>query len=251
MFSEQDICFVTTSIYTKFLDYQSEIIKREFPNSYHLIIDGTSNWPNSWFYWIEEVKKLPHRFFIHIDEDFFLTSKSELLRVIEKMEDQNIDVIGVPDGYFQFRGANPVAMNTFLMIGRTEVLKKLDFTSIRFYFDQNKGWLNNYNIKFKEDYKKDFNYTHPVQGGFNFGYEQEPYYAFFWSLKELGYKFDYLYPHFDDRFKSTNPRISIDSSDIGIHMWYTRSWFTNQDVHGMSNIDRYNKIEKVLKEMLS
>lgn len=65
-------------------------------------------------------------------------------------------------------------------------------------------------------------------------------------MKELGCKFDYLYPYFDDRFKSTNPRLTKNSEDIGIHIWYTRCWNSTMDVFGMPNNLRYDEIEKFL-----
>ncbi len=68
-------------------------------------------------------------------------------------------------------------------------------------------------------------------------------------MKELGCKFDYLYPYFDDRFKS-NPRLEKDSLDIGIHMWYTRNWNSEMDVWGLKNVERYNRVEKFLKNSL-
>jgi hypothetical protein len=67
-------------------------------------------------------------------------------------------------------------------------------------------------------------------------------------MKELNLKFDYLYPHFDKTLKSTNPRINETSPDIGIHMWYTRQWNSDMDVHGLPNIERYNKVEEFLKK---
>ena len=67
-----------------------------------------------------------------------------------------------------------------------------------------------------------------------------------WMLIERGKKFYYLYPHFDERFKSTNPRISKDSPDIAVHMWYTRFWSSDMDVHGMPNSARYEKVEEYL-----
>ena len=39
MILEKDICFVTTTLYTKFLAYQSTILRKEFPDSQHLIIN--------------------------------------------------------------------------------------------------------------------------------------------------------------------------------------------------------------------
>lgn len=242
---EEDIVFVTTTLYTKWLSYQSEIIKKLFPKSQHIIVDGRGNWPYPWFYWIEEIKKIEGKYFIHIDEDFFITSKDELLKVISKMESNNIDLMGVPDGGHVYRGTNPIAMNTFLLIGKIDKLKDIDFKNINITFTNN-GWENNYNLKFKEEYKNDWTYSSNLNNSFNFDYEQEPYYAFMWKMKDLGCKFDYLYPSFDDRFKSTNPRLSVDSEDIGIHMWYTRCWDSTMDVLGMPNNKRYEEIEKFL-----
>lgn len=254
MIEEKNIVFVTTTLYTKWLNYQKQIIKELFPDSQHIIVDGRGNWPNSWFYWIDEVKKCSQKYYVHIDEDFFITSKEEFLKVIEKMESENIDLIGCPDGYHHFRGANPVAINTFLMFGRVDDVKRIntDLKSMTFNltsFDNiSYSWKNSEDIKFNDSYKSDFNYPFEEQGGSNFINEHEPYYAFLWTIKELGCKFDYLYPHFDSRFKSTNARLNKNSSDIGIHMWYTRQWNSDMDVWGLPNIERYNRVEKYITE---
>lgn len=246
LISENDIVFVTTTLYTKWLKYQSGIIKNLFPESNHIIIDGTSNWPNSWFYWIKEIKKSNAKYYIHLDEDFFITSKDELMKSVQKMEDENIDLLGVPDGYHQFRQHNPVAINSLLLIGRVCDLSNLDFDKIVFQW-LGDSYINNYNIAYKEEYKVDFIFKHEIQQGYKYD-NFEPYYAFMWAMKEKGCKFDYLFPYFDERFKSTNPRINADSPDIGIHMWYVRQWNNNMDVFGLPNIDRYNKLEKYLNE---
>jgi hypothetical protein len=256
MISEKDIVFVTTTLYTKWLNYQKQIIKDLFPESRHIIVDGRGNWPNSWFYWIDEVKNCDQEYYIHIDEDFFITNKEEFLKVIEKMKSENIDLIGCPDGYHHYRGANPVAINTFLMFGRVRDIKRIntDLKSMTFNltsFDNiSYSWKNSKNIKFNDSYKSDFSYSFEEQGGSNFINEHEPYYAFLWTMKELGCKFDYLYPHFDDRFKSTNPRVTKDSEDIGIHMWYTRQWNSFMDVHGLPNVERYNRLEKYITRVI-
>jgi hypothetical protein len=217
-----------------------------FPDSEHIKVDGRNNWPYSWFYWMNEAKKSKCKYFIHVDEDFFFTSKEELFKVIDKMEANNIDLIGVPDGYHQYRGANPAAINTFLMIGKVSILKDLDFSNLSFGYDQNKGWINNMGLSYKGHYNIDYPFT--IQAKSNFNFEQEPYYAFLWTLKEKGVKFDYLFPYFDDRFKSTNPRLNESSLDIGIHMWYTRQWNQDFDVHGIPNNKRYDLVESFIKE---
>lgn len=126
MINEKDIVFVTTTLYSKWLNYQQGIIKKLFSKSEIITFDGSKNWPNSWFYWIDEVKKSDKKYYIHIDEDFFITSKYELLNAINKLESGECDLLGCSDGYHHYRGANPVAINTFFMIGRVEDIKKVD-----------------------------------------------------------------------------------------------------------------------------
>lgn len=245
MIDEKDIVFITTSLYTKWLEYQKEIILKLFPNSKHIIVDGRKNWPNSWFYWIDEVKISNAKYYIHIDEDFFITNKEELLKCIEKMENDNIDLFGCSDGYHHFRQHNPIAINTFLMFGKVEHLKDLNFSDIKFQWIGD-SYINSYNLHYKEIWGENFDYKHKKLSHCKFD-NFEPYYAFLWKMKENGLNFDYLYPHFDDRFKSTNPRLNEESKDIGIHMWYTREWNSSMDVFGVKNIDRYNNLEIFLK----
>jgi hypothetical protein len=131
------------------------------------------------------------------------------------------------------------------MIGKIEFLRKIDLTNLNFRYDQNLGWLNSKELKFKDLYLDDNHRM--ISNGVNFNFEQEPYYAFMWAMKESKAKFGYLYPYFDERFKSTNPRISENSADIGIHMWYTRSWNSDMDVWGTPNRQRYDLVERYIR----
>jgi hypothetical protein len=140
------------------------------------------------------------------------------------------------------------------MCGRVSDIKRIniDLKNLKYqlgtYDGKNYQWLNNANLKFKEEYKNDFVYNHKKFADSNFTSEQEPYYAFLWLMKDLGCRFDYLYPHFDERFKSTNPRLTEESEDIGIHMWYTRQWNSDMDVWGLPNVERYNEVENYICE---
>lgn len=163
------------------------------------------------------------------------------------MELEDIDLMGPSDGYNHYRGANPVAMNTYILFGRVDKIKLLNIDNIQFMYTD-KGWLNNLNLVYKEEYGKDFVYKFIKHGGCNYNFQQEPYYAFMWAMKDIGCKFDYLYSYFNDYFKSSNPRITEKSNDIGIHMWYTRQWNSNMDVWGLPNIERYNRLEKFITE---
>lgn len=251
MIKDQDILFVTTTLYTKWLGYQKQLIKKHFPESNHLVVDGRENWPYAWFHWLHPLKNTDAKWFVHLDEDCFLDSRDELLKLIQKMEDENITLSAVSDGYHHYRGANPVAINSFFMVGNVEHFNDLDFdvNKVKFTHDVD-GWRNSEGVLYDAaKHRSDFVYPHEIMGnGENCSYEQEPYYMILWMLKEKGRKFNYLYPHFDERFKSTNPRINHDTKDIAIHMWYTRQWESPMMVHDTPNSFRYNAIEEHIKK---
>lgn len=250
MIKDSDIVFVTTSMSTKWIDYQQKILKQNFPGSYFVTVDGRGNWPKSWFYWIEKVKSQNCKWYIHIDEDCFLESREEVIKLLEKMEDEDISISAISEAYCHFRGNNPVAFNSFFLVGRVEDLKDVNLNLERIQFTPTEnGWANSLGIKFKEEYKEGFEYVHEKAWPYeNYSSEAEPYYLFCWLMKEKKLNFYYLYPHFDERFKSTNPRIEKDSPDIAIHMWYTRIWGSPMDVHGLPNHERYERVEKYLRE---
>jgi hypothetical protein len=249
MIQDKDIVFVTTALYTKWLGYQSDLIKRYFPESEQVIMDGRTGWPNSWFYWISKISGRSEKWYIHIDEDFFIESRDEIINLLEKMDSSGYDLSGISEAYCHYRGNNPVALNSFFMVGRVEHLKFFDIdpNSISFTYNDS-GYSNNMGLYHKDEYMED--YVYPHEKAIDKVWHQkeaEPYYLFMWIMKNNGLKFYYLYPEFDRRFMSTNPRIEKDSPDIGIHMWYTRIWESPMDVHGMKNSDRYFLIEEHLR----
>lgn len=253
MINESDIIFVTTSLNTKWIEYQQRIIKLNFPNSQILVIDGRSSWPKVWFSWIEKVKKTDAKWYIHIDEDCFIESKEQVLLLLKKMDEENIGLSAISEAYCHFRGANPVAFNSFFMVGKVQDLTDINLNMDQIHFRlEGENWVNSLGYKYKEEYLEDFEYPHEKAcEHFNFSQAMEPYYLFCWLMKEKKIKIYYLYPHFDERFRSTNPRIDKDSPDIAIHMWYTRMWGSPMDVHGMPNFERYDRVEKYLSEKFS
>jgi hypothetical protein len=246
---DKEIVFVTTSLNTKWLEYQSFLIGKFFPESSHLVVDGSKKWPNSWFYWIDLLKSRKERWYIHIDEDFFIEDPEQVRCLISKMEEEGYDLSGISEAFCHFRGNNPVALNSLFMVGRVSDLQKFDINinEVFFFVGQN-GWSNSLNIKFEDSFLSDFKYPHEKSIDKSWHQkEAEPYYLFMWIMKSRGLKFYYLYPEFDLRFKSTNPRIYRDSPDIGIHMWYTRIWNDPMDVHGTPNNVRYELLENYLR----
>lgn len=252
MITDKDIVFVTTTLHTKWLGYQQQLLEKHFPNSDRVVVDGTNflrQWPNAWFWWIENIKGRKEKWYIHVDEDFFLENSEEVYSLLEKMESEGYDLAGTSDGFSHFRGNNPVALNSFFMVGKVKDLDlfNVDLEQLRFMMDGNE-WKNNLGIQYEQKYSEDFKYPHnkASEQGWN-SFDGEPYYLFFWLLKQNNKKFYYLYPFFDPRFKSTNPRILENSPDIGIHLWYTRLWNSPMDVHGMPNVERYLLLENYIQ----
>ena len=250
MIKESDIIFVTTSMSTKWISHQQKIIKDNFPESTFLVVSGMDKWPTAWFYWIEEVKKSSAKWYIHIDEDCFIENRSEVVRLIQKMEEENIGISAISEAYCHFRGNNPVAFNSFFLVGRVKDLLdiNIDFKSVTFSHDGN-NWSNSLGIKFKESYLEDFEYVHEKAWPYdNIKSEAEPYYLFCWLMKEKKIKFYYLYPHFDTNLKSTNPMIDVNSKEMAIHMWESRNMDSDKEFYGLTAKQRFDNIKNFLKE---
>ena len=235
MIKDEDITFITTSIYTKWLEHSQKCISKYFPNSKKIIINGSSRWPMVWFDWIKELPSIASKWVIHIDEDCFISSRTEIERLVEIMEKGNYSVSGVSDGFHQYRNGNPVALNSFFMVcKKDDVIKAFE-----------NGRVENYKEKFGEG----FIYPHEIMGGErDRKINWEPYYPFFFSLLDNGFKIHYLYPHFDQELKATVPRIDKDSGDLCTHMWYARSYNNNEMVYGVTNKERYLKLEEKLNK---
>jgi hypothetical protein len=253
MIKDEDIVFITTTLNTKWLHYSKALVEKFFPNSHHIIKDGSRNWPYAWFYWLGDLKNVESKWFVLLDEDCFLTGRNELISLISKMEEEDLTLSAVSDAYYHYRGANPVAVNSFFLVGNVSHFNDLNFTldGLQLWHDVN-GWRNSRGVLYDPaKHRQDFNYPHEkMENGENCSYEQEPYYMILWMLKEKGRKFNYLYPHFGEEFKSTNPRLNKDSQDICIHMWYARQWESSFDVHGMQNNLRYSAVESKIIDIL-
>ncbi len=260
MIEDKEIIFVTTTLYTDCLELQQSLIKKYFPGSERKLVDGreVTNWPNSFFYWMEDVKKSDAKYFVHIDEDCFIINREQIIKTISMLD--RYDIIGCPDGYHPPRPVNPIVINPFLMFGKSSIIKDMEIDMVNLdyklgldkYTDNNSRfnmtWSNSANLKFKHSYKDTFFYPHPIIGDFSFQDEKEPYYGFFWYLKDKYYNFGYLYPHFDTTLKSTNPRINHTSEDMAIHMWESRNMNSDKEFYGLTAKQRFENIKKYLNE---
>jgi hypothetical protein len=101
MIEEKDILFVTTSMNNKWSYYSRQLVSKNFPNSEHLIVDGTTGWWQVWFKWIELIKNKTQKYVIHLDDDAFITNKDEILNK-EEYEKGFIDDIYI-DGIIKHK----------------------------------------------------------------------------------------------------------------------------------------------------
>jgi len=250
--NDNEIIFVTNSIFTKWIEIEKKVLKHHFPESEHVIIDGRSNWPLSWFYWIDIVKKSNAKWFIHIEEDCFIEDRELILDAIRKMEAEDIDIMGTADGYTPYRGGNPLTMTPFFLIGKVDALREvnIDTSNARFFIKPDGSWGNNLGLHFKEEYAENFQYPYEKVGndGHLNDYDIEPFYAMFWILHEQKKKLHYFYPNFNDNLKSLNPSLDKGLPPMVTHMFYTRIWNSDMDVHGLPNSVRYERLESYLKQ---
>ena len=151
---EKDILFVTTSMNNKWSEYSRLLVKRNFPNSEHLIVDGTNGWWQVWFKWIKDVENKTQKWIIHIDDDAFITNKDEILRLINILDDEGYSITGIPDGHNHVRGSNPVSINPFFMaIRRDHVVESWDW-SLEHKFKTE--WIEDYKHEYEKCFVDDF-----------------------------------------------------------------------------------------------
>ena len=68
------IVFFTTSTFSDIQETQSKCIEKFFPESEHIKIDGRYGWFQIWYEWLNLAKNNYADWYIHIDEDCFISS---------------------------------------------------------------------------------------------------------------------------------------------------------------------------------
>lgn len=239
------ITFFTTSTFSDIQNTQYKCIKKHFPDSKHNIIDGRTGWFPVWYNWLDKAKNIDSDWYVHIDEDCFITSNIEIEKLIMYMIDNNIDISGPPDGYFEYRSGNHMAFNSFFMIMNKKCIDT---------------WHNRTTIpQFKKEWIEEYPFTKRNNSHYEYNMEfgssgkplsqiwkpnTEPYYDFMWVLKENNIKFNYLEPIFNNDYQSTNLL-----NDTIIHMWHQRERYNDKIVsplHTMPNKQRFDAVIKML-----
>jgi hypothetical protein len=234
---ETRIAFFTTSMRTDVQETQSACLERLFPSSTRSLMDGRRNWPQSWFSWlgVAGVELDRYDWFIHLDEDCFMLEKEPLLRLLREMKDSGSGIAGPPDAWHHYRSYNPMALNSFFMACSREAIL---------------AWKNRTQIpKFRREWIEDYPWPQEKLNAGVFDTEAdpliwkpgavEPYYGFFWVLKEAGIKFRYLPVGFDGELALST---LLDGSIW--HAWYLRERHSERvmEGHSLPNRNRYERI---------
>ena len=232
---EKQIIFFTVAIGTRWIFYQQFLLNLHFPWARKIIINGNVRFDFSrgtdcvWYDFAKQSVSLPDKikYFVCIDEDCFITNPAMIYDQIGKLERDNLSLIGPSEVIEKIRGENPMALNSFFMIGKISDLK-----TVFLQFDLN--------LRFK-----DLNISlAPIEKE---KIEYEPYYVFFWNYYQKGFKIDFLNTGFHQQYHCTT--LLDDSNDIwALHMWLTRYWNRSIDFCGMPNRDRYLLVRSYLKE---
>ena len=244
------IVFFTTSTFSDIQETQTACIRKFFPESHHVKFDGRKGWFSVWYQWLEFAKTYEADWYVHIDEDCFLTSRQEIEKLVQFMTENNYDIAGPPDGHFEYRSGNHMAFNSFFMIMNR---KCIDSWNNRSNIPQfKKEWIEEYPYEKKNHSHYEYNMEFGSSGkplGLIWKPETEPYYDFMWVLKDSGCKFYYLEPVFGEEFQTTN----LLNNTI-IHMWHQRERWQDivvSPLHRMTNKQRFdeviNKINQILK----
>ncbi len=234
---ESRIAFFTTSLRTDVQELQSACLEQHFPASTRVLMDEKTSWPASWFHWLEVAAVDAEHFdwFIHIDEDCFVLEKEPLLRLLEQMNENGCQIAGPPDAWHHYRNYNPMALNSFFMACSREVVL---------------AWQKRTHIpRFRREWIEEIPWPEPKLNPGVFDTEAdpmtwksgavEPYYGFFWVLKEAGIRFRYLPVGFVQELAVST---LLDSSIW--HAWYLRERHSDKqlDSHGCPNRERYDRI---------
>jgi hypothetical protein len=243
------ITFFTTSTFSDIQEVHTSCIRKFFPDSQHIKFDGRTGWFTVWYNWLDYAINVDSDWYVHIDEDCFITSSEKIYELIDKMTAEGIDIAGPPDGHHEYRSGNHMAYNSFFMIMNRKCIEAWYNKTHTPQFKEE--WIEEYPYDKKNGTRYEYNMEFGSSGkplGMIWKPETEPYYDFFWVLKEVGIKFYYLEPIFGNELQTTD----LLEGTI-THLWHQRERFSNTIVsplHTIPNIQRYNmmleKIENII-----
>lgn len=222
---------VTTSMGTKWESYSQALLAHHVPEWERVIVDGRRNWTSTGF--IDRILDTKADYVVHVDEDCFVQSRSGLLSLIDRFEqDKGLVAAGIPDGGHYYREQNPAAVNLFFVVFRMAALRRV--------WQQQDGWTAaSFRPEFSAEVLRQFPSLDRSRISWN---EAEPYYPLFWSLMSDGGRFLYLGEQLNRSRWSTRV-LAPHGEIIAEHLWYLRNWFSPSIMpgHDCPNIARYEQ----------
>lgn len=164
-----------------------------------------------------------YEYIVLIDEDCFILNDDIIDEVIQYMEQNDIDIVGVPDGNVtHVRFHRPDVPNLFFTIFKT---KKMDFTSLD---------VTNYKVPIGETKKGVYAYD-----------DFEPYYQWLcFLIYKLNMKFQPLEAYtLDDGWTTA---VKFGGCDFAFHTWFARrygkdNFHTNRINNIITKVDKLKK----------
>lgn len=241
------ITFFTTSTFSDIQKTQSECIKKFFPESQHILVDGRTGWFSIWYEWLNKAKDIESDWYVHVDEDCFITTREEIDNLIQYMINNNYDIAGPPDGHHEYRSGNHMAFNSFFMIMNRKCID---------------AWFNKKSVpQFKNEWIEEYPYPKTNHSHYEYNMEfgssekplgliwkpeTEPYYDFMWVLKDSEIEFHYLKPEFGEEFQTTN----LLNNTI-YHMWHQRERWSLNIVSPLHRIHNKYRFDGMIKKIQS
>lgn len=234
--TDADILFFTTTIGTRWIFYQQYMLEKFFPQSKKVLIDGNQRWDFArgldciWYDFARVAleNRSDYKYFIHIDEDCFVTDAVGVFEMLEKMESEGADLIGPSDHFYGIRGGNSDVINSFFMAGKISSLEHV---------------IKNFNFSLTY---RDIKPSLTTDVGEDL-IEIEPYYNFFWNYLNSGFKITFINHEFDRKHLCTS-LLNKDNSSFALHMWFTRKWNSKDIFHGITMHERYKRVEHYLND---
>lgn len=220
---DSDVVFVTSTLYTPWLEHSQAAIASEFPGSRRIVIDGREGWPAGWFRWMDRVRRAPERWVCLVDEDCFLCDRQAVASIVARMEDTGSAVAGVPDAFFTPRPFNELAMNPFFLVVDRTLMVRATRRHWRWRrLRARPEWFDRAEYPWEPEIRR-------------VAEEYECFYCFFYLFYAARMPLLYLYPHEDYRFANeegrhpaTVVRMEPGTPDACVHLWYSRQWDTDE-----------------------
>jgi len=233
-----ELTIITSSMRTRWEPWSQACLQRALPQCRRIVVEGRYRWDP--LYFAEIAAAVSTKYFALVDEDCFVFDGSAVRAMLLRMESDSIDVAGPPDGGTFHRHLNPVACNTYFLLVRTEVARRVvnldNWRQLRFT-DLAADQVSRDHVQAMSLDTKRIDFS-----------LDEPYYPFFWATLKLGFRIDYLSESLDRNLLASvlgaTPERATSTPAI-VHMWWLRSSAV-RDIEPYLGVSHWSRYEKLL-----